>query len=133
MNTRWNVVGSVIGVWVAVSIVPDAQAQTTPPASPFGHSYEVKYSDARWWTMNVAPDKLSFIARSGPKKDQVVLTVDNPTMKEVAPGIYLIYWQETDKTTAVHVYDFKDGHSFLNTTKPDGTFINLEGSLTFER
>ena len=134
MSTRGHVVAiaTMTGLWLIGCIVSsDVQAQTTPPNSPFGHSYEVKYNEARWWTMDVTPDRLSFIAKSGPQKDQVVLTVDRPTMKEIGSGIYLIYWQEKDKTTAVHVYDFAGGHSFLNTTKPDGTFINLEGSLAF--
>jgi hypothetical protein len=80
--------------------------------------------------MEVQPAKLLFTAMSGAKKGEVVLAVDNPTLKEIGSGVYLVYWQEPDKSTAVHVYDFGKGHAYFNTTKPDGTFLNLEGPLT---
>lgn len=99
------------------------------PTSPIGHSYELKFSDARWWTVDVQPTKLLFTAMSGEKKGQVVLTVDNPTLNDIGNGVYLVYWQERDKSTAVHVYDFVRGHAYFNTTKPDGTFLNLEGPV----
>jgi hypothetical protein len=116
---------------IGLALAPAKQglAQAVP-ASPIGHSYELKFSDARWWTMDVQPTKLLFTAMSGEKKGQVVLTVDNPTLREIGSGVYLVYWQERDKSTAVHVYDFARGHAYFNTTKPDGTFLNLEGPVT---
>jgi hypothetical protein len=114
-----------------LALLPGKQGLAQPaPSSPIGHSYEQKFSETRWWTMDVQPTRLIFTAMSGERKGQVVLTVDNPTMKQVSDGIYIVYWQEKDKSTAVHVYDFAGGHAYFNVTKPDGTFVNLEGPLT---
>jgi hypothetical protein len=76
-----------IGFALALAPAKKAMAQTDP-TSPIGHSYELKFSDARWWTMDVQPTKLLFTAMGGEKKGQVVLAVDNPTLKEIGGGVF---------------------------------------------
>jgi hypothetical protein len=52
------------------------------------------------------------------------------TAKEIGDGLYMLYWQEQDKTTVVHVDDFRKMVSYSNITLPDGTFLNFSGPLT---
>jgi hypothetical protein len=52
------------------------------------------------------------------------------TAKEIGPNLYMLYWQEQDKTTVVHVDDFVRQVSYSNITLPDGTFLNFSGPLT---
>jgi hypothetical protein len=48
---------------------------------------------------------------------------------EIRAGIYMISWQETSKTTVVHVADFENGIVYANITQSDGTFLRLKGTL----
>ena len=44
-------------------------------------------------------------------------------------GIWLVSWQEADKSTVIHVEDFNEGtfHSCL--TLPNATFIRIKGTM----
>ena len=57
-----------------------------------------------------------------------VVTVEY-TAKEVAPGVFMVYWKEPDGSTVVHVEDFNQDKVFTNITLPDHQFLNLEGSF----
>ncbi len=46
----------------------------------------------------------------------------------IRPGVFLICWQEADKTTVVHVEDFENGIVHTNITKPRGGFIHRSGT-----
>jgi len=65
---------------------------------------------------------------AGPNKGQKLSITF--TAKEIGPSIYMLYWQEQDKTTVVHVDDFAKQVSYSNITLPDGTFLNFSGPLT---
>jgi hypothetical protein len=48
----------------------------------------------------------------------------------IRPGVFLICWQEADKTTVVHVEDFENGIVHTNiTTERIGAFIRRSGTL----
>jgi hypothetical protein len=64
---------------------------------------------------------------AGPSKGQVLKITY--TAKEVAPSVYMLTWQEADKTTVTHVDDFSRMVSYSNVTLPDGTFMNMVGRL----
>jgi hypothetical protein len=48
----------------------------------------------------------------------------------IRPEIFLICWQEADKTTVVHVEDFENGIVYTNITQRGGAFICRRGTLT---
>ena len=52
------------------------------------------------------------------------------TVTPVRPGVFIVSWQEKDKTTVVHVRDFEAGRVHTHITRPDGTFVRLNGTLT---
>ncbi len=47
----------------------------------------------------------------------------------VRPNVYLISWQEEDKTTVTHLEDFEQEQVYTNITGPDHTFHHLKGTL----
>jgi hypothetical protein len=47
----------------------------------------------------------------------------------IRPGVFMIYWQEADKTTVVHICDFENGIVHTNVTEPNGVFIQHSGTL----
>ncbi len=47
----------------------------------------------------------------------------------IRPGVFLICWQEADKTTVVHVEDFENGIVYTNITTRGGAFICRRGML----
>ncbi len=48
----------------------------------------------------------------------------------IMSGVFLVSWQEADKTTVVHVQDFENGIVHTNVTEPNGIFIRHSGILT---
>lgn len=51
------------------------------------------------------------------------------TVTPVRPGVFVVSWQEKDRTTVVHLRDFENGVVYTHITRPDGTFVRLKGSL----
>jgi hypothetical protein len=47
----------------------------------------------------------------------------------IRPGVFLICWQEADKTTVVHVEDFENGIVHTNITERMGAFLHRSGTL----
>jgi hypothetical protein len=51
------------------------------------------------------------------------------TVTSIRPGVFMICWQEADKTTVVHVEDFENGIVYTNITERGGAFICRRGTL----
>ena len=47
----------------------------------------------------------------------------------IRPGVFMICWQEADKTTVVHIDDFENGIVHTCVTEPNGVFIHKSGTL----
>jgi molybdenum cofactor biosynthesis MoaF-like protein len=47
----------------------------------------------------------------------------------IRPGVFMICWQEKDKTTVVHVEDYKNSIVHTNVTEHSGAFIRRSGTL----
>jgi len=47
----------------------------------------------------------------------------------IRPAIFMICWQEADRTTVVHVEDFENGIVHTNITERGGTFLCRSGTL----
>lgn len=50
--------------------------------------------------------------------------------RQIAKGVYVITWQETDGATVVHVDDFGSGRSQAFFTASDLSFHRMQGPLT---
>jgi hypothetical protein len=44
------------------------------------------------------------------------------TVEPIRDQLFLVTWQESDKTTVVHLEDYKESTIITNITEPDGTF-----------
>ena len=51
-------------------------------------------------------------------------------VQPVADKVFLIAWQEANKTTVVQVEDFERKVIYTNITRPDGTFLQSKGTFT---
>ncbi len=47
----------------------------------------------------------------------------------IRPGVFLICWQEADKTTVVHIEDFENGIVHTNIIGRGGAFLRRSGTL----
>jgi hypothetical protein len=44
--------------------------------------------------------------------------------------LFLVTWQESDKTTVVHLEDYRDNKIATHITSPDGSFHIFKGSMS---
>jgi len=96
---------------------------TAPSFPAVGHTYEVDFGGGNAFSIEFKSDaEMVFTKRAEPNKG-LVETV-RFTHKVIRPDVFLIYWQEADKTTVVHVEDFGQGMIYTNITSPNGTFFN---------
>ena len=65
---------------------------------------------------------MTFTKPEEPRKGQVETI--HYTRKKLRENLYMVYWQEQDKTTVVHVEDFANEQIYSNITWPDGSFFN---------
>lgn len=54
----------------------------------------------------------------------------HPTMVEVRPNVYMVYWKEKSGTTVTHLEDFENETVYTNITTPNHNSTNLKGKLT---
>jgi hypothetical protein len=50
-------------------------------------------------------------------------------VQPVADGVFVVTWQEANKTTIVQVQDYGKKRIYSHLTMPDGTFLQLQGSF----
>lgn len=94
-----------------------------------GHSYLVDFGGGNAFRIDFRSDsEMVFTKQAEPRKG-LVETV-HFTYKAVRDDVFLVYWQEADKTTVVHVEDFGQGIIYSNITGPDGSFFNGSSTLT---
>ena len=98
-----------------------------PPIPAISHVYEANFGS---WVFHIH------------FKSEKVLTITNDAcpfkgasetvqiaVTPIRPGVFMICWQEADKTTVVHVQDFDNGIVHANVTEPNGVFIRHSGTL----
>jgi hypothetical protein len=51
------------------------------------------------------------------------------TVESIRDQLFLVTWQESDKTTVVHLEDYKNNSIITNITEPDGTFSKFHGTM----
>jgi hypothetical protein len=52
------------------------------------------------------------------------------TVEPIRDELFLVTWQESDKTTVVHLEDYKNKTIITNITEPDGMFSKFHGQMT---
>ena len=51
-------------------------------------------------------------------------------VESIRDGLFLVTWQEADKTTVVHLEDYKTDTIITNITGPDLSFSRFHGTMT---
>lgn len=59
------------------------------------------------------------------KSETVAITVE-----PIRDQVFLVTWQEADKTTVVHLEDYKQNTIITNITEPDMKFSKYHGRMT---
>jgi hypothetical protein len=88
-----------------------------------GHVYEVNFGVFVADLYFESETKMTYTLPDG--TSETVKT----TITQIRPGVYMVYWQEADKTTVVHVEDYENGVVYTNITRNDMRFDNLKGTL----
>ena len=92
-----------------------------------GHVYEAHFGS---WVHHLhfeSETVMTLTTAAGPLKgtSETVQIAVTP----IRLGVFLISWQEADKTTVVHVQDFENGIVHTNITERRGAFLRRSGTL----
>jgi hypothetical protein len=103
------------------------EPMSTTPFPAVGHVYEANFGS---WVFH-----LHF-------KSETVMTLTNAeglfkgisetvqiSVTLIRPDVFMITWQEADRTTVVHVQDFENGIVHTYVTEPNGAFLCASGTL----
>ena len=99
------------------------------PFPGVGHRYLV---DFRAFRVELYFESETSLTYTGVKKDGSHGASETVTIsvEPVRDQLFLVTWQEADKTTVVHLVDYKLNRITTNITDPDLTFSRYEGSVT---
>jgi hypothetical protein len=112
-----------IRVALAAALAPVAACQTTPSVqteSAFpvvGRRLLVTFPAFQTWYL------LNSDGATG-RSERVEIRI-----QPVADKVFLVTWQEANKTTVVQVEDFERKVILTNVTRPDGTFLQSKGAF----
>ncbi len=92
-----------------------------------GHVYEVNFGS---WVHHLhfeSETVMTLTTAGGPVRgtSETVQIAVTP----IRPGVFLTSWQEKDKTTVVHVEDYKNSIVHTHITERSGAFIRRSGTL----
>ena len=94
-----------------------------------GHAYEVDFGGGNAFRIDFRSEsEMVFTKLAEPNKGSVETV--HFTYRRIRDDVFLVHWQEADKTTVVHVEDFGSGEIHTNITGPDGSFFNGVSKLT---
>lgn len=99
------------------------------PFPAVGPSYEVDLGSGNAFRIRFNSDSEMVFTKLAEPNKGFVETVQF-TYKAIRDDVFLVYWQEADKTTVVHVEDFGKGELYSNIPGPDGSFYNGFSKLT---
>jgi len=91
-----------------------------------GHRYLV---DFKAFTVELSFKSVTSLTYTGVKPDgshggSQTVTI---TVEPIRDQLFLVTWQEADKTTVVHLEGYKENTIITNITSPDGTFSKFHG------
>ncbi len=93
-----------------------------------GQVYEANYSDDYIFHLHFESNtSMTLVGLTG--KFKGVNEKLNISVVLIRPNVFLISWQESNKTTVTEVQDFENGIVYANATMPDQTFERLKGTL----
>ncbi len=93
-----------------------------------GHVYEANFGSWVYHLHFTSETVMTLTTASGSTKG--ISETIQIAVTPIRPGVFLVRWQEADKTTVVQVQDYENGIVHTNVTEPNGIFILHRGTLT---
>jgi hypothetical protein len=94
-----------------------------------GHRYLVDFKAFRVQLYFASDTSMTY---TGVKADGSLGGSETVTIavESIRDGLFLVTWQESDKTTVVHIEDYKENTIITNITNPDNSFQQFHGTMT---
>ena len=94
-----------------------------------GHRYLVDFRAFRVELHFTSATSMTYtqIKSDGGRGDSETVDI---TVEPIRDQLFLVTWQEHDKTTVVHLEDYKENTIITNITEPDLTFAKFHGTFT---
>jgi len=105
-----------------------AQGQESTIFPGTGHTYLVDFSAFRVELVFTSATSLTYTGISPDGTRRGSETVEIHT-EEITTNVFLVTWQESDRTTVVHVEDYNKRTIVTNITNPDLTFKSRSGNF----
>lgn len=100
------------------------------PYPPIGRAIKVDFGAFAFRNSFKDAHHMTFLGLNGGYKG----VTDNvlPTVVEVSPNVFMVYWSEPNstKSNVVHVQNYNTGTVWTNIAAPDGKFYNMQGKMT---
>jgi hypothetical protein len=98
------------------------------PFPAVGHRYLVDFQVFRVQLYFESDTQMTY---TGVKADGSLGGAETVTIKvePLRENLFLVTWQESDKTTVVHIEDYKNHTIITNITNPDNTFSQYQGKV----
>lgn len=103
-------------------------AQATAAQYPVGLVFDVTFNEFKARIKTLGNNKLQFHIDEGVYMHTEIV---NASAKYVRPGLFIVSWTESSCATVVHVQDFDAMKVYSHATLSDGTFLRMEGPMTF--
>jgi hypothetical protein len=94
-----------------------------------GHSYLVDFQEFKV-KLNFLSETSLFWAVLNPDGSVGESETDVIRVETIGPQLFLVTWQENDKTTVVHIEDYANNTVITNITNPNLTFEQHHGTFT---
>lgn len=100
------------------------------PYPPIGRAIKVDFGAFAFRNSFKDAHHMTFLGLNGGYKDVTDSVL--PTVVEVAPNVFMLYWSEPNstKSNVVHVQNYNTGTVWTNIAAPDGKFYNMQGKLS---
>lgn len=94
---------------------------------PLGHSYVFEADGILVEHHYASAESMQYKVLTGPRAGNAdTVAID---IKLIRPGVFLVSWQENDRTTVARVEDFDQGVFYSNATTPGGGFHRVTGKM----
>lgn len=93
-----------------------------------GHRYLVDFQQFRVELYFESENSLTYtgIRKDGSRGDSETVAI---TIEPIRDQLFLVTWQESDKTTVVHLEDYKNNTIITNVTGADYVFSKFHGTM----
>jgi hypothetical protein len=92
-----------------------------------GHVFEADFG-ALTYHLRFEADNIMILTEVRGPQPGIKQTI-NVKKVEIRPNVYLVHWQEADKTTVTDLQDYENQVVYANITTPKSEFLSLKGTL----